>query len=209
MNGKGEGELAAVVLAAGSGGRLGLGPKAHVLLDGETFLSRIIRSCSDGGVVRVHVVGSVHDPKIAGSCSDLGVSLVSNPAPERGMWSSVLLGLRAAIDGGAAAGVIVFPVDVPLVTGETVGAVAGAIANKRGAWARPVLAGHGGHPIAIGAALAMRVLASSTSTSLRDALRDLGATPVDVPVDDPAITMDVDVAADLAAARSLVAEKSP
>ena len=58
-----------VVLAAGSGSRLGLGPKAHVVLGDETFLSRIVRSCREAELGPVLVVGGQGDARIADACA--------------------------------------------------------------------------------------------------------------------------------------------
>ena len=64
-------DVAVVILAAGSGRRLGLGPKAHVELRGESFLSRVVDTCRGAGLGPTWVVGSVDDGRIAAFLHDL------------------------------------------------------------------------------------------------------------------------------------------
>jgi CTP:molybdopterin cytidylyltransferase MocA len=193
-----------VVLAAGEGRRLGLGPKAHVTLGDETFLSRVLRSCRDADVGPVHVVGSPRDARIEAACARLGARLTLNPAPERGMSSSVNLGLAAAQEEGPAGGVLVFPVDVPLVEARTLRLLGGALALGPDVWARPVFRGTSGHPVALGSGVIPALLSMGATVPLRDALRLLDARRVDVDCDDAGVITDIDLPEQLAAARAAV-----
>jgi CTP:molybdopterin cytidylyltransferase MocA len=193
--------IGVIILAAGSGKRLGHGPKAHVLLGEESFLSRVVRCCREARLGAIWVVGSAHDERIEPACAKLAVPLVVNRDPERGMASSVWLGLAAASDSHLH-GVLVFPVDLPLVAPGTARAVARELRADESAWARPAFGGAHGHPIGISAPLVARLLAQPPAGSLRDALSSAAATAVDVPCDDPAILADIDLPSDLAAART-------
>ncbi len=190
--------VGAIVLAAGEGRRLGLGPKAHVDLGGATFLERVVRTCRDAGIDRVWVVGRPTDTRIEPACEALSVALVVNPEPERGMSSSVHVGLRAAQDAGML-GVVVFPVDHPLVRTDTVANLMAAV--REDAYARPVHGGRHGHPVVLGAAVITGLLAHDLRPSLRDALGALGARRIDLAVEDAGTVDGVDLAADLARVR--------
>lgn len=190
----GRSELAVVVLAAGEGRRLGLGPKAHVPLGDESFLAHIVRGCREAGLDRLWVVGSALDTTMAAACSALSVELLLNPQPERGMSSSVQLGLRAAQREGPR-GVVVFPVDLPLVSARTLTSLIAALHDD--ACVRPLHAGRHGHPIVLGTNLAAKLVAVDASIPLRDALDAVGALMIDVPCDDPATLDDVNTPADL------------
>lgn len=187
-------EIVVVVLAAGEGRRLGLGPKAHVLLGGEALLARVVRSCREAGLTRAWVVGSPGDIRITAACDALAVEVVINPQPELGMASSVHVGLREA-QRQRAGGALVFPVDHPLVRASTIARLADALQDD--AWVRPLHARRRGHPIALGAALVSRLLALDPRTPLREALEAAGARGVDVPCDDPATLEGVNTPADL------------
>jgi CTP:molybdopterin cytidylyltransferase MocA len=197
--------IGVVVLAAGAGRRLGQGPKAHVPLGEETFLSRVIRCCREAGLGPIWVVGSGDDPCIGPVCAELGAHLVRNPQPERGMSSSAWLGLAATRESGLL-GVLVFPVDLPLVAASTAGAVARELGRGANVGARvlvrPVFGATHGHPIGLSAALAQEIVALGVPSSLREVLAALSPTRVDVPCDDRAILTDIDLPSDLTSALS-------
>jgi molybdenum cofactor cytidylyltransferase len=121
-----------------------------------------------------------------------------------GMGDSIAAAVRATPDG---AGWLVLPADLPLVRGETLRAVAAALAQH--AVAVPLYQGHRGHPVGFSAAC-------------RDALLDLkgnhGAAPVlrgyqainsvaFVDVDDIGSVTDIDTVEDLARAEALLAAR--
>ena len=85
-----EGAVAAVILAAGAGRRMGQ-PKARVVLQGESLLHRTARVTLAAGCAPVlAVVGSAE----AGP-SDLDVRVVPNPEAEEGLASSIRAGVMA------------------------------------------------------------------------------------------------------------------
>jgi nicotine blue oxidoreductase len=191
-----------LVLAAGSGRRLGLGPKAHVRLLGDSLLGRVVHACKGAALGPVRVVGSAADPHIAEACRSLGVLLTLNTDPTRGMSSSVWLGLEALRFDDRTSAVLIFPVDLPLVQTATLRRLGHAVAGGADVWARPLFGGVSGHPIALGAALVLRVIAMGMALPLRDSLRALGARKVDVVCDDPGVTTDIDLPEHLEAARA-------
>lgn len=186
--------IGVVVLAAGEGRRLGLGAKAHVRLRGETFLARVVRSCREAGLGPAWVVGRATDALLPAACDALAIRRVDNPRPELGMSSSIHVGLRAA-QRESLGGVLVFPVDHPLVASRTLLRLARAAHDD--AWVRPLHAGRHGHPVLLGPALVSKLLAFSPTMPLRDALRAAGARAVDVPCDDAATLDSVNTPADL------------
>jgi CTP:molybdopterin cytidylyltransferase MocA len=126
--------IAGVVLAAGSGSRMGM-PKAELVLAGERLVDRAVRVLREGGCEPVIAV--VRDGVVVP-----GATAVVNPAPERGMRSSLQLGLESI--GGADA-MAVLLVDMPGVGADAVRATLTAWRPGRIAVAR---FGHRrGHPI--------------------------------------------------------------
>jgi nicotine blue oxidoreductase len=191
--------LGIIVLAAGEGRRLGLGPKAHVRLGGATFLERVVRTCRDAEISGIWVVGSPTDARMATACAALAVRLAINAQPELGMSSSVQVGLRAA-HADCPRGVFVFPVDHPLVRVSTLDALAAALDDD--ACVRPRSAGQHGHPILLGAAVVARLIAVERREPLRDALARVAPRFVDVPCDDDATVQGVNTPAELELARA-------
>lgn len=140
---------AAVVLAAGRGRRLGGVAKALLEIDGEAFLDRIARRCHDAGVSDVVVVvGEPYREAVAKRASELGLVVIENPEPERGMASSVAVGFGFALETWAAAAALLWPVDHPRVSSETVGELCRRSHSER--VAVPTYRGRGGHPVLVG-----------------------------------------------------------
>ena len=97
--------VAGLILAAGSGSRLGR-PKALVELGGERLVDRAVRVLRDGGCDPVVVVSGAAPFEVD------GVAVFANPDWATGMGSSLRVGLTALADSEAAA-VVVSLVDQP------------------------------------------------------------------------------------------------
>ncbi len=192
---------AVVILAAGAGRRLGLGPKAHVDLGGKTFLERVVASCRAAGLGPLWVVASADDLRMAEVATRLALQLCWNVDPARGMSSSVHVGLQAASPRSP---VLVFPVDLPLVQPATLRGLAAAGLRHPSGWARPCFGDAGGHPVVLGRELASRVRAAGPLAPLRETLAAADVQRFDLDVDDAGVVRDVDDAEDLAAAQVAV-----
>jgi CTP:molybdopterin cytidylyltransferase MocA len=166
--------IGCIVLAAGKGERMGGVAKAQLRLpDGRTFLEAILAAAAPWRTV---VVTSPAYP-IPGART--------NDQPERGMISSIWVGLDA-LEGCEA--VLVWPVDTPLVRAATVQKIAGASARDR-----IVLPEGGGHPTSFGADFwpALR-----TAATARDVIARESAHVSTVVVNDPGVRADVDTVFD-------------
>jgi len=196
--------LGAVVLAAGAGTRLGgvakallrrasdLGPRASA----RTFLETIVETAREVGTEElVVVVGPPHGEQVAAHARELGARVVDNPAPERGMASSVALGFAALAASDAA---WLWPVDHPDVAPATLRALVAALAAHDAA--RPVVAGaRRGHPPLVARALWPRLAACADLAGGARAVL-AGADVIDVTVADVGCVRDIDTRADLEAA---------
>ncbi|WP_017587334.1 nucleotidyltransferase family protein [Nocardiopsis ganjiahuensis] len=103
--------MAGLLLAAGSGSRLGR-PKALVELGGERLVDRGVRTLTDGGCVPVLAVLGAADTTVPGALT------VHNPDWATGMGSSLRAGIDAMPDTVDA--LLVALADQPLVTAEAV-----------------------------------------------------------------------------------------
>lgn len=129
-----------VVLAAGSGSRLGT-PKAQLRLDDVRLLDRAIAVLRAGGCDEVlAVVRPTTDVDDARA--------VINPDPDRGLSSSLRLGLAAAQDTEADLAVLLL-VDLPGVGAAAVRCVLQA-ALAGASVVVATYAGHRSHPVGIG-----------------------------------------------------------
>lgn len=160
-------------------------PKTQLLWKGETYLDRLVRllrECS-----RVVVV--LREELLVG-----GATVVVNPDPERGMLSSLQLGMADAT------GPVIFtPVDFGHVREET---VQGLVAAYQGEPVfNPRFEGRRGHPTIISPGTAQGLLAMPPTGNPKDLLRTLP--PAWFDCDDPGVLRDVD---DPEAYRRVVAE---
>lgn len=165
--------MIAVIPAAGNSSRFG-SDKRRALIDGVPMLDRVVNLMNAAGVDDVVIVDS-------------------NPDPDRGMFSTIQIGL-AGVDVTSV--VLVHPCDMPFTAPETVRVVLAECLRTR----QPVcprFAGKRGHPLAIPAALIPLLLAVDPTTPLNAALQSLGAVRIELDVNDPGAIRDVDVPADL------------
>jgi molybdenum cofactor cytidylyltransferase len=184
--------VVAVVPAAGASTRFGT-MKLLADVGGVPLLARTLASLLDAGLARVIVVARNEDTFADVRLrDDPRVTVVRNPDPARGMFSSIQAGLAVA----HADMVLVLPADMPFVAAGTVAAVV-ARALATGSVVIPVHQGRRGHPIAIPRALCDELLSREPTTTLKDALAASGAAPVLLDVPDAGILRDVDVRADL------------
>lgn len=189
---------ATVILAAGRGERLGVVAKATLLLPGgRTFIEAVAQTARAAGSARIVVVCA--EPHLAvtqAAARAAGCDAVDNPTPERGMISSIVVGLDA-LDARAVDVALIWPVDHPGVPVFVVTTVLGA-AGRAGIVV-PCFKGRGGHPTAFGADLwpALRN-AVDRPAGARAVLAENAARIARLEVPSPAVVHDVDVPADRA-----------
>lgn len=191
--------LAAVILAAGAGSRLGGVAKALLAHRGRTYLETIATTARSVGLVdAVVIVGEPFHREVAAHARRLGLRVRVNPAPERGMASSVALGF-AAIANGPASAAWLWPVDHPAVSAATLRLLIAGIGDAE--VAQPRFDGRGGHPPLVRRALWPRLAAGGDDRNERDGARGVlrSARVTAVEVDDPGVVRDVDTPADLEA----------
>jgi len=193
--------VAAIVLAAGEGRRLG-GPKALVPLADGTFAS-VAASLFDRADVaaRVVVLGAQAERVAKAAGLPSGVSVVVNTRWAEGMLTSVWAGLDAAEPLGVDA-VLLHPVDNPLVAAATVTAVLEAL--SRGAViAVPSHGGRRGHPAGFARAAWPALRAAALDRGARSVLAERPDWVVHVPAGADCL-VDVDTPEALEAARRAI-----
>jgi molybdenum cofactor cytidylyltransferase len=126
--------MAGVILAAGAGVRFG-GGKVRAPLDGRPLVGHVLVAARAAGLSRIVLVlgrdaVAVRAALLARDPAALdGVLLAVNGAPERGLASSLRLGLAVATAEPAPAGVLVLLGDQPRVRPEVIEALLGAAAT--------------------------------------------------------------------------------
>ena len=183
-----------VILAAGLSSRMGR-PKAllRVRPDGPTFVAQLARSLLAGGVADVIVVARPDDRELATEVATLGerVRVVTNPHAERGQLSSLLAGLDAA-DHPGVRGVLVTPVDAPLVRETTIATLLSAFASRNVPIVRATFRGQHGHPVIFGRTVFDALRRADPRLGAKAVVQAHAHEPLDVDVDDEGVLHDID-----------------
>jgi CTP:molybdopterin cytidylyltransferase MocA len=159
--------VGAVLLAAGSGSRMGGRPKALLELGGVPLIRRQLIALSGAGVDEVVVVLGHHAELIEPVVQAFPVTVVRNPHPDDGQVSSQRLGLQALT--GKLDAVMVALADQPLINAQDLTALIGAY-KKRPAGTTvvfPQVNGEPGNPVIFGAEVRERILAGDARIGCR------------------------------------------
>ena len=158
--------IGAVLLAAGSGSRLGGRPKSLLELGGVPLIRRQLIALSGAGVDEVVVVLGHHAEAIEMAVRDFPVTLARNLSPDDGQASSVRIGLQAL--AGKLDAVIVALADQPMINAQDITDLISAF-KKRGdkQMVVPRVAGEPGNPVMFDAALRDEWLAGDINTACR------------------------------------------
>ncbi len=174
----------AMVLAT-THGEQGRSAALETDVNGQRFIERIRRTAFAAGVERLVVVVGPPDAEAVRKALPPGVAWVANPRPERGVMSSVQVGLTAL--PSIARGALLWPVDVPFIEEETIRAlIAAGAGGAMGRLVIPTYKKKDGFPLRLPRALFGDVGAMSADSTL-GALIAGRADAVRVAVDDAGI----------------------
>jgi molybdenum cofactor cytidylyltransferase len=162
-----------LILAAGASSRMGtdkaLLPWPPANTSGATLLSAVIAALKPFTGKIVVVAGNNAD-SLAPIIASNGASMALNPAPERGQFSSMQIGLREVLTRGCDAAMIT-PVDCPPLSATSLTLLREAFehALARGCWAvAPECNGKRGHPLIAGRALIDAFLSAAPTSNARE-----------------------------------------
>ena len=196
--------LYAVILAAGESTRMGKDkallawpPSASV--SGQTFLSAAIQVLAPFSE-KVIVVAGRNEPNLAPIVYANGASLIQNPEPDRGQFSSLQVGLQEVLNEGRDAAMVTL-VDRPPVTASTLNALCVAfIGAVNHVWAVvPEYQGKHGHPFLLAREMIEAFLKAPSTAIARDIEHQNLRHVEYLAVDDPLVTFNVDTPEDYAA----------
>ncbi|MGA3106108.1 MAG: nucleotidyltransferase family protein [Terriglobales bacterium] len=198
-----------VILAAGESSRMG---RDKALLpwpllaaseaSGETFLSAAIRLLLYH-VEEVLVVVGKNEAALTPVIYASGASLVINPDPDRGQFSSLRVALHEVLNLGRDAAMITL-VDRPPVKTQTIETLEAAFADAtaRRKWAVvPEYQGKHGHPMLVGRELIEAFLRAPETSNARDVEHAHKREIEYVPVDDPLVALNINTPEEYAALR--------
>jgi molybdenum cofactor cytidylyltransferase len=194
------------ILAAGASVRMGR-PKMLLPWEGSSVIGHVLQVWSEElGAAQIAVVCAPAPSPVPGELDRIGFparNRITNPAPERGMFSSIQ---AAASWSGWNAGLTHIAVtlgDQPHVRVETLRKLLEAVQRNPNTILQPCFNGRPKHPI-IFHITDFRSLAETKHETLRDFLAVSKRTLVDV--DDSGLNLDLDYPADYEKARALAAQ---
>lgn len=192
--------LYAVILAAGESTRMGsdkaLLPWPPVAPGsaptGQTFLSAAIQALELFSETVIVVVGKNEDT-LAPVVYANGASLVRNPAPDRGQFSSLQVGLREVLNHGRDAAIVTL-VDRPPANAGTLKTLCSAFTEASiDVWAViPEYNGKHGHPFLVAREMIEVFLKAPPTATARDIEHQHLRHVAYVVVNDPLVTMNID-----------------
>jgi molybdenum cofactor cytidylyltransferase len=199
--------FAGVILAAGESSRMGSDkallpwPPQGVgqLASTDTFLSAAIHSLAFATDFTLIVAGR-NESVVAPIAYAHGASVVINPDPSRGQFSSLQVGLHEVLNRGRDAAVITL-VDRPPVMSATVQMLRDAFESaSQEVWAVvPEFSGKHGHPYLVGRELIEAFLQASPTGSAREVEHRYQEHIQYVAVDDPFVALNINTPEDYAA----------
>jgi len=137
--------ISAVILAGGASQRMG-SPKALLKIGGRTFLEHIDDACTAARITDRVVVLGADAEKIRPALAGFTGTVVVNGKWESGQLSSILCGCDA-VQGEGCHGIMVWPVDRPLVTAHLCVGLLQAFWTSGKPIIVPVFDGKRGHPV--------------------------------------------------------------
>jgi len=180
--------LAAIILAAGESRRMG-SPKALVPFRGISFAQHLVNATRHArvGVTRI-VLGAGADEIHA----KLGVDpawVVINRDWKRGQLSSIQAGIRSLPENTE--GIILCPVDNPLVSGNLVSQLIKQFDSSGKLVAIPTFHGRRGHPVIFRASLYDELLAAGPEVGARQVVWNHGQDVVEVPTEEEGVVLNL------------------
>ena len=191
--------FAGIILAAGDSSRMGRDkallpwppPIAGQVPSSETFLSAAIRSLSFATEFVVVVAGKNADA-LAPVVYAQGASLLVNPDPGRGQFSSVQVGLHDVLNRGRDAAMVTL-VDRPPVGAATLQALHDAFeSSEQNIWlVIPEFSGKHGHPYLVGREMMEAFLRVPATSIAREIEHEHQEHIQYVRVDDPLVVLNI------------------
>lgn len=188
--------ISGIILAGGESSRIKY-PKALLSIKSETFAESIVNKMKRSGVGPVLLVTGADHQEIKDTLEErIQAELVYNEQFAEGQISSLKAGLRSIPSNSV--GVLVWPVDLPLVMEQTAFRILAAFLANSKSIVVPVLHTRRGHPVFYGKNVIESILSLPAGENAKNILRHHHKDILEIEVDDPGILIDIDTPEDYA-----------
>ena len=167
----------------------------HVHSD-TTFVGHAIGEARTAGLKKVLVVGRGDDDELRREVEELGGTYVVNEVPERGQLSSLVSGLEAAAAHSDLEGLVVMPVDVPLISAAVIRRLLGAAALTPVPIIRAVHQSRHGHPVLFKRDVFDELRKADPTLGAKAVVREDPSRVLDLEVAEPGVVADIDTPED-------------
>ncbi|RQV96294.1 nucleotidyltransferase family protein [bacterium] len=185
-------KVAAIVLAAGAGKRIGRS-KALLPLGDSNFLDSIISHLIEAGIS--HII-AVISPEVSTKldAKNYNVDFALNGEKHADMWSSLLIGVAQLWN---AVGCLIIPVDHPFVKAETFRLLKESFLRQPASIIVPTYQEQSGHPVVLPYDWAKTLPSISVDGGLRTAIRNSGLNVCRIETNDSGILRNINEQKDL------------
>ena len=181
--------LAAAILSGGESRRMG-SPKALIPYRGTTFAGHLLNVVKHPRVGIVRVVLGAGADKIRERLQLDPAVVVLNSNWEQGQLSSIQAAIRS-LPENETAGLVLCPVDHPIVSAELVAKLIAEFDASGKAVVLPAYRGRRGHPVIFRASLYNELLAASPDVGARQVVWAHQADVVEVPTEEKGIVLNL------------------
>lgn len=181
--------LVAAILAAGESRRMG-SPKALLPYRGKTFIEHLIEITHHPRIAVKRIVLGAHLDEIRAKLPGESVSVVVNPDWRQGQLSSIQAAIRT-IAADETAGIILSPVDHPLVSAQLIARLIDAFDSSGQLIVLPIYHGRRGHPVIFAASLYAELLAASPAIGAREVVWAHAAELLEVPTEEEGVVLNI------------------
>ncbi len=181
--------LAAVILSGGESRRMGA-PKALLPYRGKTFVEHLIEVTRHLRIGVTRIVVGAHADEIRERLRAHVSEIVVNADWAKGQLSSIQAGVRS-LPESATQGMILCPVDHPLVSAELIARLIEGFDSSGKAIVLPTYHGRRGHPVIFRASLYAELLAASAEVGARQVVWAHADNICEVPTEEEGVVLNI------------------
>ena len=190
-------KVTAIILAAGASRRMGR-PKQTLPFAGSTIIGTVVANVLQSSVSDVVVVLSPQADEARRLLSDYPIQLLENPDPDRGMLTSVQIGIaQCPTDPDA---YLIALGDQPQIGPSIINGLISAAADSDHGIVIPSFGGKRGHPVLFKARYRDQILGLDQEASLKELVSRHPADVLELPVESGSVLIDIDTPEDYQAA---------
>jgi molybdenum cofactor cytidylyltransferase len=181
--------LAAAILAAGESRRMGT-PKALIPYRGRTFVEHLLEVTRHPRVSVTRIVLGAGASEMREKLSGQEAAIVVNPNWYTGQLSSIHAAIRS-LPEGTTEGLILCPVDHPVVSAKLVSELIDTFDASRKLIILPTFKGQRGHPVIFHATLYEELLSARPEIGARQVVWAHADDVAEVPTDEEGVTLNL------------------